>query len=634
MPTRLEQSPVLRAHLRAVANMGHQFPPPAPPPPPAMPQGMFPGMDQLGQDFGHTHIETIEPRFETARFDDRPPRGGRGVNPRRASEGNTKSLVSYEGYIFTKNRAEHAGQKETWAYVRRTSMPISQTDMKDQVQRQYKKGMTAMKQYEASEMQGFKRRQVDRLIEDRERRDDPNFQYHLASIKLEQRRLRSGKYENGTMRVILRRQLRPGIPFHPAMAPVGPPPSNEIIDITGQEESERSSLDSFGSSPKLHHGPFPLPRQHSEPWGHVPQVIDEAFMAHHGPPRGEEQSHGHGPFFAEEHSPGGHGAKDKKNDNNDQHRKEEKSDKKDKHDKKDKSEKRDKRPELHQSHSHKSDKKHHSDISSLDSDWDQLSGHTEDTFETFPSTSGGSKTYKKEKKHDKHDRDDHHKTNSHHGSRDREPQRPLYREHTRKVPEKPRDLSPVPSRRSNRSGSHYVLEEDVYIQPEVSHRGGRERQREPRARQVSYSRERPVRRQPQRGMSYDDEPFDFEYDEPRSATYAKKIARLPKAPQVDYEKERLKLELERERSARERERREKDMLDRELDRTAGELDRTTAELHRNTRMQMPMRERLPPRERRQPLIIERGFPPMPRPSRVPEPLYDDYDDYDYLAQRY
>jgi len=595
-------------------------------------------MDQLGQDFGHTRIETIEPRFDTESFEDRPPRGGRGANPRRASEGNTKILVSYEGYLFTKNRAEHAGQKETWAYVRRTSMPISQADMRDQVQKQYKKGVSALKQYEAPEMQGFKRRQVDRLIEDRERRDDPNFQYRLASIKLEQRKLRSGKYENGAMRIILKRQLRPGVPVHPAMAPVGPlNPSNEIIDLTGQEESERSSIGSFGSSPKLHHGPFPLHRQHSEPWGHGPQVIDEAFMAHNGSPRGEGQGHGHGPFFAEEIFHGGHGGKDKKDDKKDKHGKEEKFDKKDKHDIKDhQHDKKDRRPELHQSHSHKSDKKHHSDISSLDSDWDQMSGHTEDTFETFPSTSGGSKTYKKESKHDTHGKDDHHKSHSHHSSRDREPQRPLYREHTRKVPEKPRDLSPAPSRRSNRSGPHYTVEEDVYIQPEVSHRGGRDRQREPRPRQVSYSRERPFRRQPQRSMSYDDEPFDFEYEEPRSATYAKKVTRLPKAPQVDYEKERLKLELERERSARERERREKDMLDRELDRTAGELDRTTAELHRNARMQMPMRERLPPRERRQPPIIERDFPPMPmpRPRRAQKPLYDDYDDYDYPALRY
>lgn len=588
-------------------------------------------MNQLGQDFGHTHIETIEPRFDIGSFDDRPPKGGRGAMPRRASEGITKDLVSYEGFIYTKARADHAGQKETWAIARKTTMPVSQADLKDQVQKQYKKGVSGMKQYEAPEMQGFKRRQIDRLIEDRERRDDPNFQYYLVSVKLEQRRLRSGKYENGTMRVILKRQLRSGVPVHPEMRPVGPPnSSNEIIDITGQEDPERSSVDSFGSSPKFHHGPFPLPRQHSEPWGHGPHVVPDMFMAHHGSPRGEEQGHGHGPVFPEEllhGGHGGHGGKDKKDDKKEKHGKEEKSDKKDKHDKKEKHDKKDKRPEVHQSHSHKSEKKHHSDTSSVGSGWDHLSDHTEDTFDTFPSSTGATKIYKKEKKHDKHAKEDHHKSHSHHGSRDREreSQRPLYREHQRKVPEKPRNHSPAPSRRSYRSGPHYS-DEEVYIQPEVSHHGGRQRQQEPHAHSVKYSREAPMRRQPQRGMSYDDEPFEFEYDEPRSATYAKKVTRVPQAPQVDYEKERLKLELERERSAREREQREKEMLDREL-------DRTTAELHRNASMRMPMRERMPPRGRSQPLIIERDFPPMPRARRVQEPLYDDFDDDYYPAYR-
>lgn len=118
-------------------------------------------------------------------------------------------------------------------------MPMSQADMKDQVRKQYKNRVSAREQYEDLRMQGFKRRQVDRLIEDRERRDDPNFHYEIGSIKLEQRRLESGKYENWTMRVILRRRLRPGVSFHPAMAPIGPPrPSTEIIDITRQEQSD------------------------------------------------------------------------------------------------------------------------------------------------------------------------------------------------------------------------------------------------------------------------------------------------------------------------------------------------------------------------------------------------------------
>lgn len=619
--------------------MNHPFPPPAPPPPPAGPHGGFPGMgmgmEHMVDNFAGTHIETIEPRFDHGSFDERAPRPIRGSNPRRASEGNAKSLTSYEGYIFTKMRAEHAGQKETWAYARKTTMPVSQGDMRDQVAKQYKRGLTGMKQFEAQEMAGFKRRQIERLIDDRARRDDPNFEYTLVSVKLEQRRLRSGSYENSAMRVILKRQLRPGVPFHPAMPAAGAPsPSNEVVDLTGQDESERSSMNSFGSSPKMfggspkHHAGIPLPRQHSEPWGHGGHgqpVMEDAFMPmHQGRPLGEEQDHGNHQdphFFAEENFHEDHGGKAKKDDKKDKHGKGEKGEKGEKHEKKDKHDKHDKkeaRPTIIHVHSHKSDKKHHSDTSSLDSDWDHVSGHTEDTFESIPShSSSASKTYKKEKKHDKAEK---HKSHSHHGSHDREATRPLYREHTRKVPERPREVSPAPSRRSGHSGRPRYVDEDVIIQPEVSHRGGRDHYREPRQRHVSYSRERP-RGRPHRSMSYDDEaPFDMEYDAPprSNAAYGRNLARTPKAPQVDYEKEMLRLELERQRMAN-------DKLDREL-------DRTTAELHRTASARMPIRERIPmragiPRREMRPPIIERDSMPLPR--RRPEPAYEYYDDEFY-----
>lgn len=119
-------------------------------------------------------------------------------------------------------------------------------------------------------------------------------------------------------------------------------------------------------------------------------------------------------------------------------------------------------------------------------------------------------------------------------------------------------------------------------------------------------------------MSYDEEAlFDFDPEEPRSPHYVKKVTRLPRAPPVDYEKERLKLEVERER-------REKEYL-------GEELDRTHAELKRASRMPPP-RERPPPRAMRPPPIIERPIierePPYPRPRRVQEQFYEDYEDYD------
>ena len=608
------------------------------------------------EDFRGVNIQTVEPRFDTGNFDERPRRPGRGPAPRRTSTGNPKKPTYYEGYIFTKVKAEHPWQKQTWACIKRTAMPVSQAELREKSatkQSLFSREKSALEQY--GNLTNFQQRQVDRLVKDRMDPDDPDFEYQLAAIKEGQRNVRGSKPQMNLI-VILRRQPRSGVSLQPEMATIPVPSApSEIIDLTGQEDSERSSTNSFGSfSPPPHHaGPYPFDRHNSEPWGgHRPQVVDERFAPMpHGPPFGEEQVHrrhsppmfgipvegfhegpgghgghvGHGDHGGHEVHGGhdGHEGKNKKDDKKDKkdrkdkHEKGEKFEKRDKYEKDDKHEQHDKhgkkdkekkRPEIHHSNSHKSDKKHHehSDHFSSDSDWSHLSSGSEDTFDTLPtSSSGGTKIYRREKKQSKEEK---RKSNSHHSARDRGAEKPIYREHTRKMPEKPREPSPAPSRRSGRSSVHYVIDEDVFIQPEVTHRGGREPRREPRPRQVSYSRERP--RRPQRTMSYDEElHFDLDYDEPRSPHYVKKVTRLPRAPQVDYEKERLKLEVERER-------REKEHL-------GAELDRTHAELKRASRMPS-QRERYPPRIRRPSPIIERE-PHYPRPRRVPEQYYDDYD---------
>ena len=597
-------------------------------------------------DFRNVNIQTVEPRF-----DDRPRRPGRDPAPRRTSNGNPKKTTHYEGYYFTRVKAEHPWQKQTWACIKRTAMAISQAELREKSipkQGLFSRDKSASEQYE--NLTDYQRRQIDRLVKDRMSVDDLDYEYQIAAIKEGQRTVRGSKPQM-SLTVILRRQPRSGVSLQPemAMAPV-PSPQSEIIDLTGQEDSERSSMNSFGSfSPPPHHaGPHPFDRHNSEPWGgHGPHVIDERFAPMpHRPPFGEEQVHGrHGapvfgiPVEGFHEGPGGHGdhgghevhgghdgheGKNKKEDKNDKRDKKdkhengakfekrdkhEKDDKHEQHDKHGKKEKERKRPEVHHSASHKSDKKHYgySDQSLSDSGWDHLSEDSEETLDTLPtSSSGGTKIYIKKKKHSKEER---RKSNSHHSSRDRGAERPIYREHTRKMPEKPREPSPAPSRRSARSSGHYAMDEEVFIEPEVGYRGGRERRREPRPRQVSYSRERPPRR-PQRAMSYDEEyHFDPDFEDPRSPRYIKKVTRLPRAPQVDYEKERLKLEVERER-------REKEHL-------GEELDRTHAELKRASRMPS-QRERYPPRIRRPSPIIERE-PLYPRPRRAPEPYYDDYD---------
>ncbi|KAL6721625.1 hypothetical protein ACLMJK_000729 [Lecanora helva] len=594
------------------------------------------------EEFRGVNIQTVEPRFDAGNFDERPGRPARGPALRRTSTSNTKKPIYYEGYIFTRVKAEQPWQKPTWACIKRTTMPVSQGELRERAAPKaslFSRDKSVVEQYQS--LADYQQRQVDRLINDRMRGDDADFEYILTSVKREERVLRGGKRQV-TLVVIVKRQPRADVQLHPDMpvTPI-PAPASEIIDLTGQEDSEKSSMNSYGGfSPPPHHaGPPPFDRHHSEPWGPRPNGIDDRFAPMpHRPPFGEEQPHGRPgmPFFAvpgegfhEGHGAheihpahGGHTSHDGKHkeEKKDKHEKGEKSPKRDKgekhdkheqHDKNDKKGKEHKRPEVHHSNSHKSDKKRHShsDQFSSDSDWDHLSVHSRDTFDTLPtSSSSGSKYYKKEKKHDKEEK---HKSSSHHNSRDRGAERPIYRQHTRKVPEKQREPSPTHSRQSGRSSDHYIPEEDVFVLPEVSHRGGRAPRREPRPRQVSYSRERP-RRAHHRAMSFDDDlDFDLSFDEP---AFVKKVTRVPRAPQVDYEKERLKLEVERER-------RDKEYL-------TEELDRTHAELKRASRMPPPSRERYQlPRARRPPPIIERETP-LPRPRRVQEQYYDEYDDYD------
>ena len=116
----------------------------------------------------------------------------------------------YAGYIVTKNPPEHAGQKETWAIVNREHMPASQADLKSQVEKSRKRGVTGLDQYMDSKNQGFKRKQVDELIRECIRMDpDQRFVYIIASIKRHIRRQQSGP-KISTMQVILKRQPRAG----------------------------------------------------------------------------------------------------------------------------------------------------------------------------------------------------------------------------------------------------------------------------------------------------------------------------------------------------------------------------------------------------------------------------------------
>ena len=221
-----------------------------------------------------------------------------------AFDNNSKGLVSYEAYMFTKEPAEYIGRKETWGYCRRTAMLVSQGSLAEQLNKQCQKGELASKQYHAPEMKGFKQRQIDRLIDRRNARDDPRFQHQLASVKLDQRRVQSGNIETNSMHVILKRQPRQGIIFDPSWRTgVLPILSNEIVDLTDQEEPERTH--SYPTSKESAHaprGPIPALYQTSTPRG---------YIGHHAAgntSRAQDPGINHGPYpYPQEVLHPGHG---------------------------------------------------------------------------------------------------------------------------------------------------------------------------------------------------------------------------------------------------------------------------------------------------------------------------------------
>lgn len=439
------------------------------------------------------------------------PGSPRHAHGQRHSVHSGKPLVSYEGYTFTKVPAEHAGQKETWAIVKRVKMPVSQGDLKDQIGKRRKRGSTALKEYNDPQMKGFKKQQIDELIQERTKQDhDQRFEYVLGSITLDRRRLRGGNIETVSMQVILMRKSRLGIPYDPSMALGGPPAANvDIVDLSGQDDFEKSSQNSLKSLPKIHqHGAFPLDHHHGEPWGHTEhhgvQFVEVANPEHagaqyqeHAHVQAEAQAHGleqpvqpHShPLFHEQAYNTSHGPGEMV-------------------EKPDETKHTAPKVEIHSP-----TPKTCPDVldSFSESDSDTSSRDTDRTPPTIISSEG----------HDYHHKERKYRKEAHHcksGSRDqgRSPVQTLYREHKRKEPLR-RRFSPPPSRGSGRTHYHFG---EVEIEPEFSsYHGG-----EPRQRQISYSRERPTYNH--RATSYDDEHFidhDLRGLDRRSPVYHKKL---------------------------------------------------------------------------------------------------------------
>ncbi len=198
---------------------------------------------------------------------------------------NSSGQVSYEGYTFTRCNSRETGQKETWAVARMVPMPVSQSDLKDQIKRDKKKHVSALDEYNSENMKGFKRKQVDNLIRERKKIDgDYGYEYVLASIKLDSRKIKSKNIETVSMQVILERQLIAGIPHE---TPVEPSidfhtklPS-QIMDLTTGDEFRKVG-DSGSGRQNVGHGGAVVPFAGYPGYGAFPMSPAQGQLLGHG----------------------------------------------------------------------------------------------------------------------------------------------------------------------------------------------------------------------------------------------------------------------------------------------------------------------------------------------------------------
>ncbi len=548
--------------------------PQAPPPPPLH----HPVDHHLPAHFNGLRLDTDAPHFNPHPAPHSPVfQGHHDVRSQEHNVGlphkvNAKETVSYEGYTFTKHRPQIPGQTETWSRAKKTPMEMSQKTLYAEAKKQKNKGPSD------KDMIGFKRRQIDHLIEQRTRTDeDPRFEYKLASLKLKQGTNARGQRETTSMQVILKRQLRPGVVQAATMGFREEGPS-EVVDLTRPQFDDRSSQDSYPISGHSFPGHQELPgmhgQQHFEPHMHGGQGVhvpmppspqmemlpphdqfmphgqrqpgmhpQDPFMAQNGHPHGFPPEHHHvnNPFPHDSH-PFPH----------DQHTqaKAGKKNKAGKKDKKDKDKKDSKK-------AHKSHKKHYGEFSDGSSD---SSNDDSDTSYRTPDTvisSNSSRDYFKEKKY--HSGQKEKRRNVRDYERDHSPRRRVYREHRRK--------SPVRSPRAERPRYEY---EDHDIIPS----GHRERPH-PARRATDYMERRPSLDH-RRALSYDD---DLHHDIRRSpplgrrppSIYAQR--RLKAALPIDLyhgdrERDDFEREVRMEAAARgllrDRELRDRELRDREL----------------------------------------------------------------------
>ena len=222
-------------------------------------------------------------------------RGRFGSSQQAHIDGPTQ--VSYEGYTFTKYGSHDPGQKETWGVALMVPMPVSQSDLKDQIKKNRKKHVSVLDEYNNEKMKGFKRKQVDNLIRQCTNVDgDYGFEYVLASIKLDTRKTNGNIIETVSMQVILKRQLMAGFPRENLAGPsvdIHAKLPSQIMDVTAGDELREVRDYGHGSQNVGYRGAVvPFFAQASSPEFPAPsrifgQGVQQVYKSHqplHAPP--------------------------------------------------------------------------------------------------------------------------------------------------------------------------------------------------------------------------------------------------------------------------------------------------------------------------------------------------------------
>lgn len=416
--------------------------------------------------------------------DDRPT--GQAYSTSRAIQTPRKkptTPVIFEHYNFTKVKPTRIGEAPTWAVANKTPGPFGQEDLRLRTKTQRSK-KTVQDQYEAPDMYGYKRQQVDRLISDRNSVEDQSLEWVLAAIKLD----KETKNKTKAMHITLKRQARTGH-APPQRLPYSDWKSTGVVDLRDQNDRDDSN-----------HGNLFFSRN-----------TFDACRAPTPPDIGTREAD-HFQHFVEQkpaHTSEMSGGKEKKVNGNDKVKS---------------------KPTIVQIETPKKHRKKHS-ISASESSFgsntasDAFSDQTPDTL--FSSESG---YYQKDNhdKHDKHDKRDKHDKHDKHikGSNGRSSS--FNNSHERAQPEYTREhrRKDLPSS----TGHERYSPEDVGIFPASGHRRrGSDRTTSP------YRKEYAIHR---RDSSYEDKPMiDREYPERRPQVYDRR-----RISSYDQPRDRLRIE--------------------------------------------------------------------------------------------